>query len=179
MIEYKGLTYKLNKSGYYAYGKKGVRLHRVIWEETHGKIPKGFDIHHKDFNKQNNSIDNLECLSRSDHIRIHAQICNKRHLWHKSLEGRKALGEKSKKLWKSRQTKELTCSFCSKSFQAIQADRAKFCSTSCMDKSRYRSRVDFVDRTCVICNASFSCRKKDKTKTCGYKCGDRLRRKDF
>ncbi len=33
--------------------------HVRIWEQVYGPIPKGFQIHHKDANKQNNSIDNL------------------------------------------------------------------------------------------------------------------------
>lgn len=177
MVEYKGVKCKLQKSGYYNFGRK--RLHRVIWEDVHGPIPKGFDIHHKDGNKQNNSIYNLECISHSDHLSLHMKICHKRHAWHKSAEGRKALGEKSKELWKTREAKKLVCIHCGGDFEAIQADRAKYCSISCMDKARYQRRVDFEDRECVICKAQFSCRKKDKTKTCGYKCGDRLRRKDF
>lgn len=34
-------------------------------------VPKGFVIHHKDNNKLNNSVDNLEMLSRSQHTILH------------------------------------------------------------------------------------------------------------
>lgn len=37
--------------------------HRAIWEERHGKIPKGYRIHFKDGNTLNCSIENLECLT--------------------------------------------------------------------------------------------------------------------
>lgn len=37
----------------------------------YGPIPKGFIIHHKDGDKTNNSIDNLELMSRARHASIH------------------------------------------------------------------------------------------------------------
>jgi hypothetical protein len=36
-------------------------------------VPKGMVIHHKDEDKFNNSPNNLECLSRSDHMKIHCR----------------------------------------------------------------------------------------------------------
>ena len=35
------------------------------------RIPYGYEVHHKDENRLNNSIDNLELLSTSDHMRLH------------------------------------------------------------------------------------------------------------
>lgn len=53
--------------------QKTVKLHRVIWETANGEIPKGYDIHHIDKNRQNNSISNLELIHcskhRSEHIK--------------------------------------------------------------------------------------------------------------
>ena len=47
-------------------------LHRLIWEYFSGeKIPEGYIVHHKDGNKLNNTFSNLECISNSDHKRIH------------------------------------------------------------------------------------------------------------
>ena len=42
-------------------------LHRDIWKETYGDIPKGFVIHHKDGNTLNNNIENLEILTNAQH----------------------------------------------------------------------------------------------------------------
>ena len=50
---------------------KNIRLHIFIWERENGKKPDGYDIHHKDFNKRNFSLENLILLSKSDHRRIH------------------------------------------------------------------------------------------------------------
>jgi len=51
---------------------KNIKVHVILWEEVNGSKPKGFDIHHKDFNKGNYDLDNLELLSQSDHQKLHA-----------------------------------------------------------------------------------------------------------
>ena len=50
---------------------KNIKEHHVVWIKNNGDIPQGCVIHHKDFNRQNNSIENLELMSRSSHIRLH------------------------------------------------------------------------------------------------------------
>ena len=47
-------------------------VHDVVWEINFGPIPEGFDVHHKDENKQNNAIENLEILSPLNHKRFHS-----------------------------------------------------------------------------------------------------------
>jgi len=46
---------------------KITTMHRAIWELVNGEIPKDYMIHHKNGNKKDNRIDNLECLSRKQH----------------------------------------------------------------------------------------------------------------
>lgn len=47
-------------------GKKKVfYLHRLIWEAFYGEIPAGKEIDHKDTNKANNQLSNLQMLSHS------------------------------------------------------------------------------------------------------------------
>ena len=43
--------------------------HRVVWEATNGPIPDGLQINHKDLNKANNRIDNLEVVTGAENIR--------------------------------------------------------------------------------------------------------------
>lgn len=50
--------------------------YRKIWEAQYGKIPKDengrtFEIHHKDGDRSNNSIENLQCVSIQEHYDIH------------------------------------------------------------------------------------------------------------
>ena len=47
-------------------------MHRYVWEKERGQIPDDWDIHHKDEVKSNNTIDNLECLSKSEHTRLYS-----------------------------------------------------------------------------------------------------------
>ena len=54
---------KDQKTGYYLSNNingRRLRLHRYIYEKYNGEIPKGYDIHHKDHNKKNNTLENLD-----------------------------------------------------------------------------------------------------------------------
>lgn len=120
-------------------GAKG--LHVAIWEEFHQtKVPKYFEIHHKDGNTFNNSPDNLECLSIGEHRRMNKvkDIAKQlEHLnrvrpltvsWHRSEEGRAwhrehALKQRRKKL-------RLRCEVCNKSFWSVHSF-ARTCHRNC------------------------------------------------
>ena len=52
--------------------KKGCILeHRFVWIEAHGEIPKGYMILHKDFNKLNNELINLQLTTKREHAILH------------------------------------------------------------------------------------------------------------
>lgn len=66
------------KPDWYA-GRKGTKYifyHHYVMCKHLGitEIPKGFVIHHKDFDPHNNAIENLELLSNSEHMKLHALI---------------------------------------------------------------------------------------------------------
>jgi hypothetical protein len=46
-----------------------ISVHRVVWFAKHGAIPKGLHINHKDLNKTNNSIFNLEIVTPSENAK--------------------------------------------------------------------------------------------------------------
>lgn len=50
---------------------KNTHIHRLEWIKYNGEIPKGYIVHHKDENKLNWSINNLELLKRSKHVLKH------------------------------------------------------------------------------------------------------------
>ena len=52
-------------------GYGGKKLHRLIYENVFGKIPKGHVIHHKNGDKTDNCILNLEALPAEKHNSIH------------------------------------------------------------------------------------------------------------
>ena len=55
---------------------KGKLLHRLIYEEVYGSIPKGYAIHHIDGDKTNNNPGNLMLLSKSNHHKLHMNKTN-------------------------------------------------------------------------------------------------------
>jgi hypothetical protein len=48
-----------------------ISLHRAVWEEAHGPIPDGYHIHHKDGDRDNNTLENLEMLPCTKHLSDH------------------------------------------------------------------------------------------------------------
>lgn len=56
--------------------------HRVLyaWHHAMDDIPEGYDIHHVDENKLNNRIDNLEMLTRQEHMSLHDSLWKDRRV---------------------------------------------------------------------------------------------------
>jgi len=83
--------HKKTKKGYLRfekdqYGK--VRMqHCLIWERNYGAIPAGMQVHHKDFDKTNNAIENLELLTPLEHKRIHEGCRFVNGQWEKPCAG--------------------------------------------------------------------------------------------
>lgn len=77
---YMGKKYAQETSGYYVCTSGSrKRLHIAIWEHEHGvRVPPGCVIHHLDWNKRNNSVENLICLTVWEHERIHNIIGGER-----------------------------------------------------------------------------------------------------
>ena len=69
------ITSNVNKDGWYLtvnlYDElrrmKTKRIHVLVAEAFIGEITKGYHVHHKDGNKQNNRVDNLEIISPKKH----------------------------------------------------------------------------------------------------------------
>ena len=113
-IVFNGIVFRKDKKqGYFkshgGYAKeRKAYLHREVWKKFTGEIPKGFQIHHKDGNKENNEIENLECLSSKEHAKRHPREYDLEHLqkigelakeWHKSKKGRAWHSIHGKQIW--------------------------------------------------------------------------------
>jgi len=71
-LKYRTIPYK--KSEIYSNGKKMITSH-LVWKNLTGNpVPKGFAIHHIDFNPQNNQPNNLYLMSFKDHGIYHSGI---------------------------------------------------------------------------------------------------------
>lgn len=72
-LRYKKYVGAINPKGYILIESinpkyKHVGVHQYIWMVANGcDIPEGYDIHHKDGNRQNNSIYNLELIEKHKH----------------------------------------------------------------------------------------------------------------
>ena len=47
--------------------------HRHAWEQAHGPIPAGYVVHHRDEDRFNNDLANLELLTHQEHSAHHNQ----------------------------------------------------------------------------------------------------------
>lgn len=70
---YKGKQISLTKSGYETIrgGSGRIYIHVDMWEDAYGKKPEKMEIHHRDFNKRSNFLENFQLLTHRDHNRVH------------------------------------------------------------------------------------------------------------
>jgi hypothetical protein len=61
------LQRKMTDTGYPP--RDWICVHILLWERHHGPVPKKHNIVFKDRKKSNIFIENLECISRADHMR--------------------------------------------------------------------------------------------------------------
>lgn len=65
------LSPSVSNSGYVkvSHDSKKSLLHRLMWTAFNGEIPDGYEINHKDCNKLNNMLYNLELVTHSDNLK--------------------------------------------------------------------------------------------------------------
>lgn len=161
-----------------------IRAHRWVWIKTHGIIPKGYHIHHKNEDKSDNRIENLELIERSRHLshhyteenRIRSRLLVEKirpltKAWHGSPEGKAwhkhhALKCKFGK-W---DPGKYICQFCNKEYESRKKTRALFCSNACKSAWRRKSGLDNIKNKCLNCHNDFTKNRYAKIKFCSRSC---------
>lgn len=195
-IEYNGIKYREHpKQPYFYCARKGKRysrsLHRQMWYDVYGEIPAGHDIHHKDGNPYNNTIENFEVISRSDHQRIHAiQRVKENREWFikfqkKGIELAKEWHASDAGIeWHRQHAKNFNfgnfeygngeCANCGKHF-VRKSWQNEFCSNNCKSISRRKSGVDNITQNCARCGTEFIKNKYARVKFCTRSCAAKQR----
>lgn len=190
-IYFNGLKFtRDNKTGYYLNTTIRKRIHRYVWEFYNGEIPKGYEIHHIDYDKSNNDISNLQMLTKKAHMELHgAEFTTDRiekmrknlkdvaspeaSKWHGSEKGREWHKKHYEQMKDSLHAKkEFECKCCGEKFTSI---REGFCSNKCKSKYRRDKGLDNIEITCPCCGNVFTANKYAKRVTCSKSCSNRYR----
>lgn len=191
-IYYNGLKFtRDDKTGYYLNSTNRKRLHRYVWESVNGDIPEGYEIHHKDGDKSNNDISNLELLTKEKHRQYHIEHMTEEtkarlrgnmieHAqpaaaeWHKSERGREWHKEHYKQ-FEDRLHKKywIACKNCNTVFEGQQ--NAAFCCNACKSAYRRHKGVDNIIKICPVCGREHATNKYQNAETCSRSCANVLR----
>lgn len=111
--------FRVYKPGHHRAYSSGYVLRSIVAFEEFNKIKvePGFEVHHVDFNRSNDSKENLVLLSRHDHAKLHSEIKQKKS------------------------TIQMVCTVCKKEFpikkhRLREKGRGKYCSQKCCKINR-------------------------------------------
>ena len=197
-IDYKGIKYRSYPESKNAthnrysfpsgnYRKRGFEsLHREVWKDANGVIPKGYQIHHKDGNTHNNSIENLEMVTTKEHGILHKGRTEKRMYaigkaqdkakeWHGSKEGSDWHREHYAVSLATISYKDFTCIYCEKGYKSKDYN-SRFCSNKCKSAYRRKSGVDDITVICEGCKKPFKKNKYEDSRFCTRSCRYKISR---
>lgn len=133
---FRGFRFYRTRTGHYQ-DRTGNLLHHAVWVETHGPIPGGKILHHIDGDPANNRLDNLEAVTRAEHLEHHAP----------AVKGDPRFVEAGKRaaatLWANREPREVVCAHCGGTYYSTGM-RARFCSDNCRANFYRRERRDVL-----------------------------------
>ena len=166
-VQIDGLKFSRNKCGHHT---TNISLHRYIILKALGYVPDGFDIHHKNFDKDDNLLENLEILTHNEHRKLHhdtdlvefiCQECGNKFLGPKS--GRSMYKFCSKKCYHisdNRKAKQIR----DDNINKVRAYHRKYSA-----KYRSKNRIELPIKECLSCKKSFKPRNK-RNNCCSRKC---------
>ena len=160
-ITFMGKDYRRNSAGYWRNRSNKATnrlLHREVYKHYFGSIPKGFQVHHIDGDKDNNHIENLIALPAREHALVH------KHLEKYRDERWNIIKEKLSK-------ETIACRECSKKVIPTNTHQ-KFCSHNCT--KRYNTKHKRARYVCQVCHQDFMGNRYTKPKTCSRECANKL-----
>jgi len=143
--KFNGVIYKRNSGGHYL---NFNLIHRDIWIYYNGEIPTDdtYEIHHKNENKADNDISNLQLLTKSEHHKLHILNSPQR---------------------------KMVCEVCGEIFYSNSIKRTvRCCSKKCTQRLRYVKKHEI--RNCAFCGKEFWVYKNSKTNCCSQSCAKKL-----
>jgi hypothetical protein len=156
VYEFDGVRFHRDVRGYYVSNKsraasgasvRGQKLHRVVWAAAHGPIADKHEVHHKNGDKSDNRLENLECLPQFDHRHHHKSTPEHRAQAREAMRlARVALAE-----WEAR-----------------NPDHRKTAGY----QRRARERLPKVAKICAQCGGNYECHQYEqrRSKFCSRKC---------
>lgn len=184
------------KTGYYLCSTKDStgsrkRMHVYVWEYYNGLVPEGYHIHHIDGCKSNNTIENLQLLSATEHEKLHGEMltdeqieCARKNMMKASVASKEWHGSKEGHEWHKKHyekmkdkmyvNKQFTCIVCGRQFESPNT-QSKFCCNNCKSKYRRREGIDNIEDKCIVCGKTFVKNKYAKKETCSKECATKLR----
>lgn len=175
-----GMTFHKIKSGHFSYT---MGLHQAVWIYHFGNICDGYVIHHKDVKPENNDIENLQAVTKNDHINIHNELDVKNFICVNCGKEYKAIDRKTNQFCSRKCSREYfkrkheiirVCAYCGKEFSSKfrQYKYADFCSKSCAAKAiieNKKTNGDKIIAICKNCGAEYE-KKNNRQKFCSKKC---------
>lgn len=109
--------------------RRRVYQHRWVWEAANGPIPEGHVIHHRNGDKADNRLENLECVTKREHSSGH----NKGNTSNKG---------------KKRELREVVCIDCGVTMLRGHGRKDQRCARC---RSAKAERLRKVERQCEYC----------------------------
>jgi hypothetical protein len=119
--EFGGVRYFKTSEGYYAASRyyDNRLMHRDVWHAANGPIPRTHTIHHRDGDKANNRLDNLQLVTHREHYHLHGH-----RGWAAQSPAKTAAVMRES--WQHRKSRQVACAWCGVMFLST-GQRTKFC----------------------------------------------------